>query len=221
MSLMTWNIGFQNQIPYTWMHSRTRFGLLRMKENLSSHIIPLFLPVFFPALTSPIPPFFPQSLGWQKAKEVEGGRMGKRAQIGRQGFTERLKSVHECMKRTKEASQTSSTFPETMWSAHRSLTDTDIVTAGAGSWYFRSLFRSRPFVFVTICDYDCMSEWSCHSCHRIPQAGMTAQCSLWTLSPCWKTSLREVNVAQHLIVDKTMISYKLSVPMMSFSPPAT
>ncbi len=167
------------------MLSRIRFGLLRMKENLSSHIIPLFLPVFFPAF------FSPQSLGWQKAKEVEGGRMGKRAQIGRQGFTERLKSVHECMKHTEEESQTSSTFPETMWSAHRSLTVTDILTAGAGSWYFLSLFLTHPSVFVTICDYDCMSERPCHSCHRIPQAGMTAQRSLWTLSPYWKTSLRE------------------------------
>lgn len=40
--------------------------------------------------------------------------MGKRVQIGRQDFTESLKSVHECMKRMKEESQASSTFPETM-----------------------------------------------------------------------------------------------------------
>ncbi|KAI2659137.1 hypothetical protein H4Q32_023361 [Labeo rohita] len=70
---------------------------------------------FFPALTSPSPLFFSSEFRLAEGQRGRRGENGReRAQIGRQGFTERLKSVHECMKRTKEESQTSSTFPETM-----------------------------------------------------------------------------------------------------------
>lgn len=196
------------------MHSCTRFGLLRMKT--SRHTLYLSSCLFFPSFYSPHPPLFPSEFRLAEGQRGRTGRMGKRAQIRRQGFTERLKSVHECMKRTKEESQTSSPFPETMWSAHRSLTDTELPEPVPFSFSVMSI-RLCNYWWLYLC------VWAFHhSCHRIPLTGMTVQCSLWTLSPCWKTSLREVNAAQHLIVGKTMmISYKLSVPMMFFSPPAT
>ncbi len=174
------------------MHSRTRFGLLRMKT--SRHTLYLSSCLFFPSFYSPHPPFFPSEFRLAEGQRGRTGRMGKRAQIRRQGFTERLKSVHECMKRTEEEIQTSSTFPETMWSAHRSLTDRYCNR--------RSRFLIFSFSFsvmsIRLCNYRWLwlYVWAFHhSCHRIPQTGMTAQCSLWTLSPCWKTSLREENVA--------------------------
>lgn len=118
-------------------------------RKTSRHTLYLSSWPFFPSSYFPHPPFFSE-FRLAEGQRGGGGGMGKRVQIGRQDFTESLKSVHECMKRMKEESQTSSTFPETMWPAHLSLTDTDTVTARAGSCSFFSLFLTHPSVYFTI-----------------------------------------------------------------------
>jgi len=80
------------------MHACTLFGSLGVKENLSTHIIIPLFPAFFSQLLFPPSPLFSQSLGWQKAREVGWGRIGKESANRKAGFhwkTKKCSWVHE------------------------------------------------------------------------------------------------------------------------------